>query len=248
MNSKTGQLDIEDTIYRPDFHPELRIGEKHKPHSSNQDREYVIVSRGGKQVELSGKVHQKYHNLQGCNFQYCWKFTEGRGAILFLIKPVEVTINNVASLLPQLQESLANKLLITTVYECPCYALLFTDEANAEATLGFNLDVGPGLGLTSASQLVYHSSSGAWRTGGGNVSLSAPAVYYPLVTLRTPKPRRFWSLFRSGDLAEGAETFDPYTPPWGELDDNGQEIADESDDEIQDNNEDDKRRSGATSN
>jgi hypothetical protein len=129
---------------------------------------------------------------------------------------------------PKLQhlEVLAEKALVTGVWSCPTYASILTDGSHDEVGFGWDATEASGtVGAGASGKWGTYSTSGVWRSGGEE----SKSTYFPLFRLETTKTRKFmdiWKSYRTSPIPtpEGDNTFRPYAPPWGLLDQEGNEV------------------------
>ncbi|KAJ3554339.1 hypothetical protein NM688_g3160 [Phlebia brevispora] len=236
INSETAEFDRQGNIYDPGFAPELEIAKLHPHELCATEDQLVIVSRGCKGRSLDADLNVQFPELVNSNIKGRWEFQRGTGAILVLFKPAESRIRDKAILLEKLQynEVLAEKALVTSVYKCPMYALLLTADKHGKADAAIGLSIA-NVGTSSLRGKWHcHSTSGVWRTAGEDGN----STFRPLYTLRTPKTRTFMERLmkrRAEVKPTGEMTFHAYQPPWGRLDDEGEELPPEvSDDDEED--------------
>jgi hypothetical protein len=132
----------------------------------------------------------------------------------------------------QNQLHLADKAVVTKVYKCNAYARLITEAGQTgEIYVGFKANRSPSSSAASSADAIPEfdqlwqtsSSAGAWITG---TCIVDQEQFTPLVTLRQIMPREPTTGFRDPlppPIADEDEMRD-YIPPWGELDEEGNEI------------------------
>jgi hypothetical protein len=234
VDKETTSFEKEGNIFDPGFCPELDIARNYPVKLSKPNDMEIFMSRGVKRVGFDSAIAAKYPLLVDSKVKVCCDFSKGRGASLVLYMPKQSYIDRVGDLMPKLQhnETLAEKALVTSVFSCPMYSLLLKDEkdTSGEVAIGLSLFDTPDLGAHSRAQWHHYNVSGVVKTGGE----SANSTFYPLYSLRTPKTRSWMDTVlgrRRGRDPEGEDTFYNYQPPWGPLDDQGDECFDGSDDE-----------------
>ncbi|PSR74590.1 hypothetical protein PHLCEN_2v9767 [Hermanssonia centrifuga] len=232
VNRETGEFEPEGSIYDDEFAPELEIKKNHPIEPCWTDDKYVITSRGCKGLTFDADVNTRFPELVRSDITGRWEFQRGQGAILMMFRPQESRIKGQGTLLPKLQHKtpLSDKALVTSVYSCPMYALLLASEKDVKADAAIGLSLANVGGASVRGTWHCYSSSGVWRTGGQN----GDATFRPLYRLRTPKTKNFLEkLFdrRGASVPEGENTFQPYHPPWGQLDEGGEEVPPESPDD-----------------
>ncbi|KAF5357304.1 hypothetical protein D9758_005892 [Tetrapyrgos nigripes] len=233
VNPQTAEFEKEGSIYDFDFAPEIHdeINKKHGIQACPTEDQLIVVSRGCKDQAFTAEFKnvRTIPKIVGSNIKGRWSFSRGRGAIVFLHQPTEWIIRDKARLFPRIQfnETLEGKALITSVYTCPRFALLLTDNAAEQADVAIGLSVMNIAGASVSGTWHHYSTSGLWRSGGQEGGLT----FHPLYTLRTPKTKSWLKrvLGRRGETEpEGENTFLQYQPPWNVLDDEGNEISPES--------------------
>jgi len=235
VDKETGEFERAGNIYDPEFAPELELGKKHPAQAASPDDQLTVVSRGVKVVSFDATAASAYPELAAATIKGRWSFSSGQGAVLFLVKPTESSITDLAKVLPKLQHhpELADKALVTDVFTCPMYALLLVRDSDAQAEAAIGVTIFDGSQASASVQAKWHFSntSGLRRCGGEG----GRSLFYPLFTLWTPKTKSFLDRLkgrREGPILEGEDTFMPYPAPWAALDSNGDELEDDvSDDE-----------------
>ncbi|KAA1473175.1 hypothetical protein DENSPDRAFT_930804 [Dentipellis sp. KUC8613] len=228
LNRETAEFEKEGSIYDEDFKPELAIHDQYPVEKTEPDDQYIVVSRGGKVQSFDAKFGAEYPGIVQSTIKGRWQFGRGRGAVVVLHKPMELVIKNRSKLLPHLTEALQGKALVESVYKCPMYALVLTQKSDAGSDVAVGLDLAKGGGAMLKGHWNYYTSSGVWRSGGED----GGSTYYPLYTLRTPKPPNFLArlLGHRGpgeplEMPEGEDGFETYQPPWNVLNDEGEEYT-----------------------
>ncbi|TFY79557.1 hypothetical protein EWM64_g4456 [Hericium alpestre] len=239
LNRETAEFEKDGSIYDEDFMPELKIKENHDVEEQQPEDEFIVVSREGKTQGFDADFTAAYPGIASSHIKGRWSFGRGRGAVVVLHKPVEKMIKDRSMLLPKLTDTLKDRALVTSVFECGMFALLLTQKAEqlSDAAVGLNLLEKVGIGLNGTWN--HYTSSGVWRCGGEE----GKSIFYPLYSLRQPKvqkPRwkRLLGLRGSPEVQyEDEDDFEAYQPPWNVLDDDGNEIP-TSDGEDEDEGED----------
>jgi len=223
--NKTGEFEKGGSIYDSKFAPDLNIGQKHPVQPCVQEDQHIVLSRGceGRGFEADFSIH--HPEIIKSTIKGRWSFSRGRGAVLFLHKPTELIIKDKEMLLPHLQfnKTLEDKALVTSVYTCPMFAMLLTNNRDKTAEAAIGLSVLEGTGTAGLKGNWHHySTSGVWKSGGQE----GDSIFHPLYALRTPKTRSWLAkwLGRRGE-PEGGDTFLPYQPPWDVLDEDGNEVT-----------------------
>jgi hypothetical protein len=166
-----------------------------------------------------------------------WDIKKDRHAALVMIDVNYHEINFEGRLHKFIQNipELAEKAFVTKLYRCSTYARLVTDYGQCgEVYIGFraNTKSAPTVSATTAApshpvieRWETFSQLGNWTTG---VYHPFDPPYTPLATLRQITPKGPVNGFRDSippDVTDEEEMKD-YIPPWGELDERGDQIDD----------------------
>jgi hypothetical protein len=173
--------------------------------------------------------------LAECSPKHRWETKKDRHAALVMIGAAhhELKYEGCLHRFLQTKPQLADKAVVTKVYKCNAYARLITETGRTgEVYVGFKANISPsssaasGINSTAEFDQLWQtfSDAGVWTTG----TRVAPdqSEFTPLVTLRQIMPKDPASGFRDPlppPIADEDEMRD-YIPPWGELDEEGNEI------------------------
>jgi hypothetical protein len=133
----------------------------------------------------------------------------------------------------QNQPELADYAFVTKVYRCSAYAQLITDYNRfGRVCVGFKANNSAPPDGTTPTVIQSTGSEPAWQcfsqTGSWSTSAYNPSVnlYTPLATLRQIRPISPTTGFRNLLPPAIADTddMDNYIPPWGELDEKGEDL------------------------
>ncbi|KAG8733256.1 hypothetical protein FRC11_007596 [Ceratobasidium sp. 423] len=169
----------------------------------------------------------------GVRVQSAWEFSsQNRSAVLTVVNAYSnyLEVGIVFPILRTLRR-LEGKAIVTEALHCPAYALFMSEKGKGgKASLALYtgaLDVGTVVSGGASVGWKYTSESGIWRA---DCALSGTdAAYTPLYKVK--KISRGWWLARprGGSIPEPAPTpeepgSEVYSPPWEELDEDGDEI------------------------
>lgn len=172
-------------------------------------------------------------NIADCELKAGWAYEKDRHAALVMIDPVLVEIpyeGNIRRFLLA-RPKLKNKVVVTKLYKCTSYAIFLANGKSGLAYFGFNASVPTPLsaviqaGAGAHIAWTTHGESGSWSTG-----LYEPQVfrYVPLLTLKAIRPVQPASGFRGHPETflppPEPEELPPAYRPWGELDEEGQDL------------------------
>ncbi|KAG8733257.1 hypothetical protein FRC11_007597 [Ceratobasidium sp. 423] len=131
-------------------------------------------------------------------------------------------------------KKLEGKAVVTEALHCPAYALLLTEKGKGgKASLALHTRIAEAGAAADTGASVgwkYTSESGVWRAACGyrRELEGQDAVFTPLYRLK--KVARGWRTRYRGAPGLGSTLEEPvsedYPPPWEELDEDGEEIAD----------------------
>jgi hypothetical protein len=133
------------------------------------------------------------------------------------------------------QPELADSAVVTKVYQCSAYAQLITDHGQSgQVYVGFKAgnptDAVPTAASSAGVEQAWQtfSQTGQWSTG---IHHASTPPYTPLATIRQIRPKEPTMGFRDPIPPEITDTseMENYIPPWGELDEEGDEIDPDSD-------------------
>lgn len=168
-----------------------------------------------------------------CQPKLGWQINKDRHAVLVMINANRYEIANEGKLhrLIQDQPKLADKAIVTKVYQCSAYAQLLTESGQTgEFHVGFKSNPAHYNAAETDPRRVaiekdWHTfpSTANWRTGSGDPS---KRPYSPLVTLRQIRPKAPTLGYREQIPSKIADdnNMDNFIPPWAELDEMGEEI------------------------
>jgi len=162
-------------------------------------------------------------DLVDCSLKLGWDIRKDRHAALVMIDANhhEIAFEGRLYKFIQNQKYLADNVFVTKVYRCSAYAQLITERGKH----------GRAVVSSAGNDLAWRSFSqtGHWVTGMYHPSLP----YTPLATLRQIKPRQPSTGYRNlfSPAIEGTEDMENYVPPWDELDEEGEEVVYDDEDE-----------------
>jgi hypothetical protein len=174
--------------------------------------------------------------LQACSLKLGWDIKKDRHAVLVMIEANhhEIKFEGRLHKFIQNRPELADKAFVTKVYRCSAYAQLITDYGQSgRVCVGFKatpatVPTAEPSGSVALGEDVWQtiSQAGAWNTGIYHPS----ALYTPLVTLRqiTPKEPTTGYRDRLPPAITDEQEMEDYIPPWGELDEEGDEVDPDS--------------------
>jgi len=207
----------------------LRPGKENIAH----DRHY-FASRSRKR-DIVSIVTTELPELEGCSPKLAWDIKKDRHAALVMIDAIRCEIEFEGRLLKFLQEhpELAEKAVVTKLYLCSAYAQLITEYGQfGQVYAGFKgSNSTPGSTPIESASDVDTGGGPSWLTStrpawhiGKHCSSHRP--YTPLVTLRQITPKEPANGYRDALPPEitDEQQMDDYIPPWGELDEQGDEI------------------------
>lgn len=194
------------------------------------------------EVGSEGHMYPIFHSeipaLAGCSPKLGWDIKKDRHAALVMIDANhhEIAFEGRLHKFIQNKPELADKAFVTKVYHCSAYAQLVTDYGQSgQVYVGYKTsDSTPtftpagsasDLGAGAERRWLTSTHPGKWTTG---AIQNAPAAYTPLVTLRQITPKEPTLGFRDRlppEITDDQE-MQNYIPPWGELDEQGEEIDD----------------------
>lgn len=192
-------------------------------------------------------------SLAECQPKLGWDIKKDRHAVLVMINANQYEIANEGILhrFIQNQPQLTDKAIVTKVYRCSAYAQLVTEygqkgqfyvgfksNASPNATRSVTLDPSVNLYLTSSSNpgiAVPQLWQTVPQTANWNMGPYDPSqrLYSPLATLRqiTPKEPTLGYRDKLPPPITDEQVMEDYIPPWAELDEQGEEIQDDDDDD-----------------
>ncbi|KAL5632714.1 hypothetical protein ACGC1H_005611 [Rhizoctonia solani] len=160
-----------------------------------------------------------------------WTITPRNRAAILTVTDACSYYLEIGTIFPKLRtlRKLVGKAVVTEVLQCPAYAMLLTDKGvGGKASLSLHTglsEAGAVLATGGSAKWQYNSESGLWRTACGyRRTLEEPdAIFTPLYRLK--KISRGWPRYR-GVSVPGLEepVSEDYSPPWEELDEDGEEI------------------------
>jgi len=183
----------------------------------------VVASDTVTQHELSLKADLNVPGLAEASIKGEWQFGKKRGALLIMDRP---RISHIPpnELLKQLVDvhTLEDKVLVTEVVSWPAYSLYLSSKQTDLISLAL---------LVAAPQPGAVASVGGgskwWKKNATGLLRSACDNAYsfsPLFALKKI-PKKGFTLFRDGQVAtpEGDDLWVDAQPPWGALDEDGEE-------------------------
>lgn len=180
--------------------------------------------------------------LADCPLKLGWDIKKDRHVVLVMIDANhhEIEFEGRLHKFIQNQPLLADKAFVTKVYRCSAYAHLITEHGQSgRVCVGFkpsssNAAIPTITPLESSTQANETwqtiGEAGTWTTGSYHPS---PPLYTPLATLRQITPKEPTTGYRDRlppEITDDQEMED-YIPPWGELDEQGDEIDPDSEDQ-----------------
>ncbi|KAH8099815.1 hypothetical protein BXZ70DRAFT_1008795 [Cristinia sonorae] len=214
------------------------IAQRYKPQKGEVVEKYIANTGNAVAISISAGGHVDALSAAEVLLQGCWKFNRARGALLAMYKYSLVTVpdeffnEDLSSF-----ECLKGKQIVTQVYVCPAYALYLSNKNNETFSLALRATSPTGVpGISAGSHLsmnwVSHDVSGLFHHGS-----NANSSFYPLLVIK--EVRRLGSRRREAPepgvpvLPEGTPGWFNIEPPWGDLDEEGDEdsrqYADDSD-------------------
>jgi hypothetical protein len=149
--------------------------------------------------------------LADCNVKACFKFSDGRGAVLVMTNDTITTIDPPGSLRRLLKDKdMRNKVIVSEVHRCSSYARLLTSKEAGTVALGLSFK---STGIPSA---VSGDVRASWvrNTHSGNfkykVNAEGARVFYPLCRLAALKSDRPVAGMRGGEAMPLPDAI----PPW----------------------------------
>jgi hypothetical protein len=189
--------------------------------------------------------------LAECSLKLAWDIKKDRHAAIVMIDANhhEIEFEGILHRFIQDKPAVADKAFVTKVYRCSAFARLLTDYGQTgQVYVGFNgntnttpsssttptptptptpsgsaSDVGSGVNR----QWLTSSQPGTWTTGRYS---DGPPHYTPLATLRqiTPKDPTIGYRDAMPPVITDKREMEDYIPPWGELDEQGDEVDPET--------------------
>ena len=184
--------------------------------------------------------------LAACSPKYAWDIKKDRHAAIIMIDANhhEIEFEGRLHKFIQTKPDMVDKAFVTKVYRCAAFAQLLTDygqsgrvyagfKGNTNATPSSSTTPTPSgsasdVGSAVNREWVTSSQPGTWTTGRRS---DGPRPYTPLATLRqiTPKEPSIGYRDAMPPVITDEREMEDYIPPWGELDEQGDEVDPESD-------------------
>jgi len=193
-----------------------------------------FASRTRRKDTVSVLAGREISELEACSLKLGWNIKKDRHAVLVMIDANlhEIEFEGRLHRFIQNKPELADKAVVTKVYKCSAYARLVTDHGRSgQVFVGFkptnSAPVAPSVtssdSITTADEAwLTISHAGTWNTG----TYDPLPLYTPLVTLRqiTPKEPSIGYRDRMPPEITDTQDMEDYIPPWGELDEQGDEV------------------------
>ncbi|KAI0922155.1 hypothetical protein AcV7_007788 [Taiwanofungus camphoratus] len=210
----------------------------------------MISSNNTSQITFGPDVDVSLTSIIEGHFKYRFKISKGRGAVLSMLKPCLSVINYPGRLSRLLRSSsdLKGQVIVSEVYTCRSYARLLTSQHSHEveisleasaptaAALGLPLTAGVGGDIEWKTS----ANSGDWKCAHHEVletmgsqdekhpEVDDKTLCYPLFKLVSLDAKGPVSKMRGARRKEEIDWELPIAePPWGELDDDGNEIGEQ---------------------
>lgn len=198
---------------------------------------HFFASRS-RRKDTASAITEEIPDLVECSLKLGWNIKKDRHAVLVMIDAThhEIEFEGRLHKFLQNQANLADNAFVTKVYHCSAYAQLITDHGQSgKVHIGFKADMIPtGAESTSVPPTAFDqawqtfSQTGHWSTG---IYHPSPPSYMPLATIRQIRPKEPTLGFRDPipPAIMDKDEMENYIPPWGELDEEGDEIDPDDD-------------------
>jgi len=240
IDRKTGAFNAQGNIYEGNFvirHADTMaaLGE---PTTYPRDNHRVISSDSMTQFHHSADANlTSPAGIADVSVNWKFKFGKRHGVALVMLNPAIRKFPKEGDLKPLLKvvnEELKGKVLVTSAITCDAYGFIIGHGSNEYASLGLAggttaaLPVSGGAGAQFS--WIYSSTVGVWKVGSPEGQ-----TYHPIFELSVLKRGwEFWNDNKPVTYRDGVDgpvpsdsPFQAYAPPWGSLDEEGEEIDDE---------------------
>ncbi|KAG8863809.1 hypothetical protein FRB96_007646 [Tulasnella sp. 330] len=234
LNDLTGEFQVAGNIYHDEDIAKIvpNLAKNYPPLKAKPEDLNVVCSDNGKYMDVSAGPELDVAGLASASFTGKWKFERRRGALLVMLHP-RLTYLPRKGILGKLAaiESLKapDMVLVTETLDVPAYAMYISARGGSDITLGLmgRIPVGHVPGVTAGAMIeTGWSSTYASGTYRSACATDGEYNYTPLFVLEKLKSAK-----RGEPIPEnGEEAWTAVTPPWGELDSDGEEVQEKDDD------------------
>ncbi|KAG8896134.1 hypothetical protein FRB99_009056 [Tulasnella sp. 403] len=203
-----------------------RLRKNHSVANGNPEIKYSVSAGSASSGEVSASPEVNVSGIASASLKGKWQFAgKTRGAVLALVQSRwSYMVNPPLKQLGKI-DSLGGKSLVTGVRTCPAYVMYLSESAKSEASFEFNASlpiphvpvVSAGGGVGAGWKSSY--SGGLYREG---VDAAGKESFTALIELKSmARPSMFKLAGVEGLALESDRTT---APPWGALDEDGNEI------------------------
>ncbi|KAH9969330.1 hypothetical protein BJV74DRAFT_867972 [Russula compacta] len=225
VDEKTGDFIVEGNIYTHDDTKEIAIKHPvvHGKGTDHWDVHSNAIKGSGVDVEVGANIPTG----QGFAFQNGWRFSEKRGAILVMRK-LQITYVPDEFFQPALHlPILKGKMVANEVWKCYGYYTYLSGRSKEHVTISLHANAPAGTPVVNASISGAFHWSAEGSTGTSHSAYGDDYDYTPLFSLRKIRKAR---LRRDKGKSQGEEVWVKAQLPWGPLDEEG-EIVEQDDDD-----------------
>ncbi|KAF9263737.1 hypothetical protein L218DRAFT_307659 [Marasmius fiardii PR-910] len=226
IDGATGEFQVEGNLYQ-DPTTSAAMGPHPIRVTPPTDFEKYL-SEGVREIRLSAGVKAGIQPFAEVGFEGKFEFKKKRGALLVLIAPRILSMQGFPTttvLAEKFQSLLKGRVICTDVVSCPSFCLYLGNNKDHVFSLSLEptvpVPVAPGveIGGSVKTDWKFQNAQGLVKKGSND---KGECVYFPLYTLKRVSWGKVASVIR-GEEGKDELLLDAEIP-WGELDDDGQEV------------------------